>query len=240
MLEEDPANLPASPNLPAVNDAIAAALRRRPELQAVERQLIADKLGVRMAHNALLPQLNLSGTYGSSGLGGDQIPVSNSLGSGPSAFVPGGFSDSLRQLFGFGYPYYGFALQFTFPIRNSANTAHLTDTLVATDRDLYSERQQRQQIIQDVKLADTQVKMAAQEVQSATLARDLSIKNVAAEQQKYELGTTTIFELLQAQVQLSQTQETLLNANVTYQEALIAYKRATWTLLNSLGLVITH
>lgn len=240
VLADDPAQLPAEPNLPAVNDAIAEALRRRPELSAAERQLAADDLGVRMAHNSLLPELDLTGTYGSSGLGGNQIPVSSSLGSGPAAFVPGGFSDSMRQLFGFGFPYYGFSLQLTLPIRNSANTAHLTNALVAVKHDRYNERQQRQQIIQDVRLADTQVRMAAAEVKSATLARDLSEKNVAAEQQKYQLGTTTIFELLQAQVQLSQTQETLLNANVSYQEALIAYQRANWTLLSSLHLVITR
>lgn len=240
VLEDDPAALPASPNLPPVNDAIAEALRRRPELRAAERQTAEDDLGVRMAHNALLPSLNLTGSYGAAGLGGDQIPVSSSLGSGPAAFVPGGFGDSIRQLFGFGYPYYGFSLQFTLPVRNSANTAHLANSLLAVKRDRYNERQQRQQIIQDVRLADTQVRMAAEEVKSATLARDLAEKNVAAEQQKYQLGTTTIFELLQAQVQLSQTQETLLNANVGYQEAWIAYQRADWTLLSSLRLVITH
>jgi outer membrane protein TolC len=69
-------------------------------------------------------------------------------------------------------------------------------------------------------------------------ARDLSQKNVAAEQQKYTLGTVTVFELLQAQVQLSNAELTLLGAYTSYQEAQIAYQRATWTLLDKLGLKV--
>lgn len=240
VLEDDPANVPETPPTEPLEQAISQALRRRPELTAIQRQLAADSLGVRAGHNAMLPQLGLTGTYGAAGLGGNQIPVSNSLGTGPTAFIPGGFSNSVGQLFGFGYPYYGFSLQFSMPVRNSANAARLTNALITEDHDRYSEREEEQQIIQDVKTANTQILMAAQEVKSAKLARDLSVKNVAAEQQKYQLGTITIFELLQAQVQLSQTQETLLNANVSYQEAIIAYQRATWTLLQGLGLVLTH
>ena len=75
-------------------------------------------------------------------------------------------------------------------------------------------------------------------VKSATTARDLAQKNVDAENQKYTLGSITLFEVLQAQVQLSNVQLTLLNAYTSYQEAEIAYQRATWTLLSTLGMQV--
>jgi outer membrane protein TolC len=72
----------------------------------------------------------------------------------------------------------------------------------------------------------------------ATLARDLAKKNVDAEQQKYELGTITAFEVLDSQTRLSTSESALLNAYVGYQQAFISYQRATWTLLDGLGMVL--
>lgn len=239
VLEENPADLPVTPPPIPVRQAVQLALRRRPELTAIERQLVSDKMGVRVSHNALEPELNLTGTYGAAGLGGNQIPVTSSLGT-TGQFVPGGLMDSFRQLFGFTYPTYGFSLQFTLPIGNSANEERLTNSLVSVAHDRYNERLEKQQVIQDVRLADTQLAMAVKQVASAKIALSLSKKNVAAQQQAYLLGTTTIFELLQAQLQMAQSQDTLLSSYIAYQEAKIAYQRADWTLLSQLGLVLRH
>jgi outer membrane protein TolC len=75
-------------------------------------------------------------------------------------------------------------------------------------------------------------------VDAAITARDLAQKNVDAEQQKYELGTITAFELLDSQSQLAGSESALLGAHVAYQQAWIAYQRATWTLLDGLGMVL--
>jgi outer membrane protein TolC len=66
-------------------------------------------------------------------------------------------------------------------------------------------------------------------------ARDLSSRNVDAEQQKYELGATTAFELLTAQNQLADVDASVLNAYIGYQTAFINYARATWILFDELG-----
>lgn len=239
VLEENPADLPVTPPPIPVSQAVKLALRRRPELTAIERQIVSDNMGVELAHNSLEPQLSLTGTYGSAGLGGDQIPVTSSLGT-TGVFVPGGLTNSFRQLFAFDYPTYGFSLQFTLPIGNSSNEERLANGLVSVAQDRYNLRLERQQVIQDVRLADTQLGMAVKQVSSSKVALDLSQKNVAAQQQAYLLGTTTIFELLQAQLQMAQSQDTLLSSYIAYEEAKIAYQRADWTLLSKLGLVITH
>jgi outer membrane protein TolC len=61
---------------------------------------------------------------------------------------------------------------------------------------------------------------------------------VEAEQQKYELGSITAFEVLDSQTRLSSAESALLNAHVGYQQAYINYQRSTAVLLDGLGMVI--
>lgn len=237
VLDEDPrATTPEAPPLP-VDQAVAQALAHRPEMDAIHRQSFEDRFSIAAARDALRPQLNLSGTYGSNALAGNAIPVVNSLGVSVGGLSTG-FGNALGQVFDFGFPTYGFSLSLNLPLRNSAGRAQLSNSLVSEASHAYQERNEAQQVTQEVRLADTQLSMAAAVVHSAMTARDLSQKNVAAEQQKYTLGSITVFELLQAQVQLSNAELTLLGAYTSYQEAQIAYQRATWTLLDKLGLKV--
>jgi len=171
---------------------------------------------------------------GSNGLGGNQIPVTGPLG-GPTSFIPGGLGDALSQMLRFNAPWYQVGLQFNLAFRNSAAQASLASALVNKVRDRYTERQEQQQIIQDVKQSLDSLALAKAAIEAATNARDLSAKNVDAEQQKYELGSTTVFELLQAQTQLATVENSLLNAYVGYQTSFINYARATWILFDELG-----
>ncbi len=231
VLEDDPASL-ATFTPPTTEQAIADALRTRPELKSIQRRFTVNALNARVARSSLLPQLDLGGQYGSNGVGGNLLP------SASTSFVPGGLGDALHHLFGFGSPFYGFTLQLSIPVRSSAAEARLSDALLSQTRDHYSERQEQQQIIQDVKLASNQLDLAQAQIETARISVELTQKNVDAEQQKYLLGATTSFELLQVQQQLTQAKSALLNANVEYQKAVMAEKRATWTLLDGLGIVV--
>ena len=51
-------------------------------------------------------------------------------------------------------------------------------------------------------------------IEAAVLARDLAQKNVDAEQQKYELGSITAFEVLDSQTRLASAESAVLNAHV--------------------------
>jgi outer membrane protein TolC len=105
-------------------------------------------------------------------------------------------------------------------------------------RDRYNERAVEQQIIQDVKQALNSINLANATIETAIRARDLARKNEQAEQQKYELGAITAFEMLDSQTQLASSESALLNAYIGYQQAWISYERATWTLLDGLGTVV--
>ncbi|HVX67288.1 MAG TPA: TolC family protein, partial [Bryobacteraceae bacterium] len=91
---------------------------------------------------------------------------------------------------------------------------------------------------QEVKRATNQIEMANAQIDAAKTAQDLARKNVDAQQQRYEIGGITPFELLDAQNRLASVEGVLVAAYANYQKALIAYKRATWTLLDGVGVIV--
>ena len=240
VLEDDPRETPAGFHALPLEEALAKARRDRPELSAAGRRVGVDELNARVARNQMTPRLDLSLQAGSSGLGGNQLPVVLPLsqGGGTTSLVPGGMGDSLNQLFAFSAPYYGFSLTLGIPVRSSAAQASLTDALVNRVRDRYNHRQIDQQVILDVETANSQLELAQVSVEAARASRDLSQQNVDAEQMKYQLGTVTAFELLTAQSQLATAEYSVVNAYVNYQKAVVAYRRAIWTTLDDLGFVL--
>lgn len=237
-LDDDPGFLPGDSAIGDASNAISDALARRPELKAISRRYSVDEWNERVARDSLRPRLDLGVQFGSNGLGGDQVPISGPLGTGPSNLIPGGLSDSLRQMFSFSAPFYGFSLQFILPVRNSAAQASLEDSALGKVRDQYAHRQLEQQIIQELKSTINQLNMARAQVGAAGQALGLAQKNVDAQEQKYELGGITAFELLDAQSRLANAKSALLGANVAYQKALISYKRANWTLLDGMQILV--
>ncbi len=224
--------------VPPTEEAIGGALQKRPELSAVRRHQGVNDLNVRVARDSMVPRVDLQAFGGGNGLAGDQIPVTGPLGTGPTTFASSGLGEALRQTFAFQSPTYGFGVNVTLPVRNSSATQGLADALVNRARDRYTERQIEQQVIQQVKLATSQIQSSAAQIEAAKTARDLAQKNVEAEQQKYELGGVTAFEVLDAQTRLATVESSLLQAYVGYQKTLIAYERAVWTLLDGLGIVV--
>jgi outer membrane protein TolC len=238
VLEDDPAETPAGFHALPLAEALAKARRDRPELTAAGRRIGVDELNARVARDQMTPRLDFGLQAGSSGLGGNQLPVVLPLGGGTTSFVAGGLGDSLNQLFAFSSPYYGFSLTLGIPTRSSAARASLADALVNRVRDRYNQRQIDQQVILDVETANSQLELAQASVEAAKVSRDLSQQNVDAEQMKYQLGTITAFELLTAQTQLATAESSLVNTYVNYQKAVVAYRRAIWTTLDDLGFVL--
>jgi len=230
VLEDDPSVLP-SRAIDPFEEALSRAIRTRPELSALRRSESLDDLDALIARDSLRPQLNLNLQGGSSGLGGDELlPATPG-----SPLLSGGLGDALSQTFRFTAPWYQVGLQLNLPFRNSSAQASLSSALVSKARDRYSERQEEQQIILDVKQSIDNLDLAKASIAAALTARDLSTKNVEAEQQKYELGGTTAFELLTAQSQLADVESSVLNAYIGYQTAFVNYARATWILFDELG-----
>lgn len=213
-----------------LQNALSQALQNRRELEAQKQQLAIDDANVKLANNNLKPDLNLSASYTSNGLGG-VVFGTDALGN-PIVVSNGGFTDSLSQLGGFSFPTYGMSLQLRLPLRNSSAQADLGTALVSKRRDLYQKRSQEQNINTEVKNAVHDLEQAELVITAAQTSRDLSAKNLSADERKYQLGAETIFFVLDAQNQLSQAELTLVQAQISYQRALAEVDHATGTLLD--------
>jgi len=200
--------------------ALQQALTKRPEFEAVKEALSADSTRIRLAHNHLLPELDLTGIYASNGVGGTQITNGQLT-----------TTSSLGQLFGFGYPTYGAQLSLTLPLKNRGAQAEMGTALVSRRTDLYSERQLREQVMLDVSNAVHQLEQAKLSIAAGKEALELAKKNTAAEQRKYELGQGSIFLVLEAQTEQAGVEQALLQAQVSYQLAVAGVDYATGKLL---------
>ena len=201
--------------------ALQTALTKRPEVEAARQALAIDDTRIRLAHNHLLPELDLTGLYAGNGLGGSGLNTANQ----PIS------SSSLNQVFGFNYPTYGAQLSLTLPIKNRGAKAELGNALVSRRSDLYGERQVREQVMLDVNNAVHQLEQAKLSIAAGKEALDLAKKNTSAEQRKYELGQGTIFLVLEAQTEEATAEQTLLQAQVGYQLAVAGLDHATGELL---------
>ncbi len=205
--------------------ALEQALAKRAELQAAQRALEGDDTSIRLAHNHLLPDLQLAAFYQGSGVGG------NANFAGVS--TRGGVGSSLNQLFTLGFPGYGASLTVNLPIKSRAAQADLGTALVTRHRDLYSSQQVHEQITFDVSNAVHQLEEAKLTVAAGKTALDLAEKTLAADQRKYELGSETVFFQLDAQTRVATARASLLQAQIDYQNAAAALDYATGNLLQA-------
>jgi outer membrane protein TolC len=214
---EPPAELPSTD----IATTLARAIANRPEFQATHEQLAADELNIRLAHNNLKPDLQLSGFYSGNGLAGN-VPTGGSTGLG----------STLSQSFRFTYPAYGASLSLNLPIKNHGAEANLADAVVARSRDQYRERLTGQNITLEVTNAVHALEQAKLSMEAANIALDLAQKTLRADERKYELGAETVFFVLESQTELAQAELNLIQAEINFQVALAQVQHSAGDLLD--------
>lgn len=203
--------------------ALKKAFAYRPEIESMRQQLLADDVSVRVAHNGLQPDLSLTGNYTTSGLNSNvvnDVPLAGSYGS------------AIGQMFGFGFPTYELNVTLKYPFRNHQAQAAMGDALASQRADLYSDRLLREQITLDVTNAVNSVNGSEQSMEAAKVALDLAQKTLQADQHKYELGAETVFFVLEAQTELTAAEQTLVQTQVSYQQAAAQVDHDTGDLLS--------
>jgi len=219
---------------------VEQAFRNRQDLKSTRQSLDVDDLSIRQANDNLRPNLSLSGQYGSSGTGGPQYVLQNAFtgGSQVVTVIPGGVTDALSQMFGFGLPTYGFGLTLSLPLKNRAAAANLADATVSKKLDALRLRSAEQGVRLQVLNAITNLDNSRASVDLARTARDLAQKRVDAEQKKYELGIDTIFFLLTAETDLTTAESQLVNQTINYRLSELALLRSLGTLLEERGIAV--
>src|SRR5712692_4415668 len=211
-----------------IASALARALANRPEFEAARQQLASDELSVRLAHNSLKPDLELSGFYTGNGVAGNQFNTAIL----PQLVNRTGLGDGLSQTFHFTYPAYGATLSLTLPIKNHSAGANLADAVVNHRRDQYQERRTNQGIT-------LEVTNSVHALEEAKLAVNLARESLHADERKYELGAEPVFFVLDAQTQLAQAELNLIQAQINFQIAVAQLDHSTGDLLEHHHVEIT-
>ena len=225
-LTDQPEPLGALPSTD-IATTLARALVNRPELEATRQQLAADELNIRLAHNSLKPDLELSGFYSGNGVAGNQFNTA----APPVLVSRTGLGDGLSQSFHFTYPAYGASLSLTLPIKNHSAEANLADASVSRRRDQYGQRRTTQNITLEVTNAVHALEQTKLSMEASKVALDLAQQSLHADERKYELGAETVFFVLDAQTQLAQAALNLIQAQVNFQIAVAQVDHSTGDLM---------
>ncbi|MDX2179064.1 MAG: TolC family protein [Bryobacteraceae bacterium] len=235
--------LPPTDTKPIDREALVSeALRMRPDLKTIQTNLNVDDYNIKLQANTLKPDLSLLGNYTTQGRGGPQVRNVTATGSDGlpltnRVLVPGGFGDAWSQMWGFGFPVYGFGIQLRLPLKDRAAAANYADATVQKKLDALRLRQGEQNTRLEVLNAISQVENSRASVDLAKISADLAQKSVEAEQKKYDLGVSTLFFLLDQQNRLTQAQSDLVNNSVQYRRNLLNLLQRTGTLLQDRGIV---
>src|SRR3984885_1520538 len=242
-------------NIP-LQDAVQEAWKKRPELYQADLNLKNSQIEVKATRNALLPSLNAYVQYVSQGLNGtgfnttgtngqfiadpaaplvgaDGIPIlinGNPVFAGVPATTTslshGGVSDALDDIFKNQFPVYSAGLTLTMALRNRSAQADSARAQFDERQFQVQYRQQENTIVINVRNAIITLQQDRSQVAAAEKARNLAQQTLDAEQKKYQLGSSTSYQVVLRSRDLTAAQGTALRAQANLAEALVNFNQA--------------
>lgn len=226
----DPIRVPLDQGNPEPDGLVASAFQNRPDLAAASIAIENSEISLKGSKNALLPSLNLVGTLQNNGLAGSPNIGPNGLPVTPNFLDPGligGGGTLLSQIFGHNYPNYSLGLQLNIPIRNRVAQADV----IRDELQLRQSQVRRQQLENEVRLevenALVNIQRALDTYRASISTRELQEEALDAEQQRYQVGASTTYTVIQIQRDLAQARSTEIVAQGNYAKAKVALDRAT-------------
>jgi outer membrane protein TolC len=215
-----------------LEDLIKEAVMKRPDVLQAGLVIKGDDVNVKATKNALLPILTLSGEYATEGLAGNTrlittctpVPPATTCTPPPQTFT--GLATSLNQQFTGVYPEYNAQLSLTIPIRNRLAQANN----VIANLNQRSDQANFQQIVNnaaiDVHNAQITLEQARITLAAAVKTRDLDQQTLDAEQKKYQVGASTLFNIVSDQNTLAAAESAEVRARVNLVEGKVNFDRA--------------
>ncbi len=225
-----------------LDEALAAALENRPDLKATKIDLETKELNVNYQKNQLLPELNFRASYWSPGISGNQILY---LDNDPLTRVvvgtlPGAATDALEDAFKFKYNNWSVGLTLNIPLNTIFSRADYAQAKLSLQQALLKLKDQEQRIFLEITTAVRAVQTNYQRAQAYTAARELAQKKLEAEEEKFKVGKSTNFFLLQYQRDAADAQSAELKAMVDYNISLAYLDRILGTTFKTKNIVFSQ
>ena len=226
IVPQDRITVPDTPPTLNVPDLVDDALAHRPDLAQAALQVKADEISATAARNAVKPALNVYGNVQTRGASLAPFVDLGSTGTGqvavPAALTQGGLRLSTI---------YQGGVQLSLPLRNRIAQADAARDAIqlrqAQGRTLQLENEIRQQI----ENASIALENAHQAYAAAVESRDYQEQLLQAEKDKFSVGESTNYLIVQDQAYLAQARSTEVAARSDWMKARITLDRTLGNLL---------
>jgi len=241
-----------SENVP-IGDAVKEAWQKRPELQQAALNLQNAATDVKATKNELLPSLSVFGEYVASGLGGVETassstatgafvpgaPVVNSAGvpvadefqgtavtTSAQTVFPGGVGQDLSRVFHGTYSTFEGGINLTLPIRNRAAQAENAQALLVERQQKTQYRQEQNAILVSVRNALIAMREDRASLAAAEEAKKLAVQTFEDEQEKYRLGSSTSYNVVLRERDVTAAEATELRDSINLLEDELKFNQA--------------
>jgi outer membrane protein len=237
----DHIEIPAADELPPLKDLIDQAMANRSDLAAAQAAIKTAEISAIGTRNGILPTGVVFTTQTQSGLAGNAKPlivINPATGKpvvalSPDAYFVGGTGTALGQVFRRNFPSESAGGALLGAIGNHQAQADFgIEQLQLRQRQLTTQKDRNQAQV-DVLNAVIALQQSRAKYEAAMRSRILNQQLLSAEQQKYSLGASTPYLVVQQQRDLVNANSAEIAALAAYSNARIALEQATGTTLET-------
>lgn len=206
------------------------ALDSRPDILQARIDLESYNIKVKYARNQLLPDLNLTASYYTTGRGGDQFifdPNYSVL--DPDRPIIGVISkdlfDALDDVISSLYKNYSIGLKFSIPLGRSQQKAQLAQARIDAKKAFLNLKKVENTIYSELKEALKELEANRKLVESNQIALELQSQKLKAEEKKLSVGMSTNYQVLNYQRDYANAQANALQSTINYNLTLARINR---------------
>ncbi len=225
----DTFKVPGNDQQKPIEELVTQALANRADIAQNKINIENYKINLVAIKNSLRPTLNGFVELTNNALSGNPNFLPGAGGAYPG-FV-GNYGDLLSQIFRRNYPNYSAGFSLNVFLRNRAAQSDYTTTALQLRQNELSLQKSVNQVRVDVQNAVIGLQQARARYDSAVKARILQQQTLEADQKKYTLGASTVFQVVQDQQTLATAQSTEIQALANFSHAQISFDQAMGTTL---------
>lgn len=223
--------IPDKDDLPPYQDMVRNALANRSDIASQQSNLRVSQVNALGTANGLLPTAQVIGGQTNAGIAGTPRPAVGPNAEPANPYFIGGVSQALGQVFRNNFPTRRIGAFAVAPIGNNQAQADFgIDQLQLRQTQLNLQKQQNQVGV-DISNAVIALQQARVRYLAAVQNQKLTEELLKGEREKFGLGASTPFNVIQQQRDVATAQATVSGALVTYENARIALDQNMGTIL---------
>ena len=220
----DTFQIPVKEEVRPLDDWVAEAMEKRPELQQARLNLDSNRMNLVGIKSSLKPTLQAFGELTNNGLSG--APTLLGLQQAGIGDLIGGYGNLLGQIFRRAYPNYSAGVSLNIPLRNRAAQADYATSLLEVRQNELNLRKNLNQIRVDVQNALVGLQQARARYEAAVKARELQAQTLAGDRRRLELGSGLAYQVVVDQRDLASAESGEVQSMANYTHARIALEQA--------------